>query len=140
MIMSWNMREQKNNGGNNCEKKLIKSTAGFFKEPETAGFRTRIERWAEGMENAYEAYPEALGDLLMDLGRLDKALEAYENSNQIWPGRLNTLMSAALAAKINDNQKLQNQCPARQPGESKCRYLFQAAGQHIRSGTYAHIR
>ena len=64
------------------------------------------------MENAYEAYPEALGDLLMDLGRLDKALEAYENSNQIWPGRLNTLMGAALAAKINDNQKLQNQCSA----------------------------
>ena len=74
MIMSWNMREQKNNGGNNCEKKLIKSTAGFFKEPETAGFRTRIERWAEGMENAYEAYPEALGDLLMDLGAWIKLL------------------------------------------------------------------
>lgn len=40
------------------EKTLIESTAGFFKEPETAGFRTRIERWAEGMEEAYEAYPE----------------------------------------------------------------------------------
>lgn len=40
------------------ERILIESTAGFFKEPETAGFRTRIERWAEGMEKAYEAYPE----------------------------------------------------------------------------------
>jgi tetratricopeptide (TPR) repeat protein len=40
------------------EKHLIEATAGFFKEPETAGFWTRIERWAEGMEEAYEAYPE----------------------------------------------------------------------------------
>ncbi len=40
------------------EKTLIESTAGFFKEPETAGFWTRIERWAEGMEKAYDAYPE----------------------------------------------------------------------------------
>lgn len=40
------------------EKTLIESTAGFFKEPETAGFWTRIERWAEGLEDAYVAYPE----------------------------------------------------------------------------------
>ncbi|NBB76837.1 MAG: hypothetical protein GVY02_05605 [Bacteroidetes bacterium] len=52
---------------------------------------------------------EALGDLLMDLDRPDKALRAYEKSNQIWPGRLNTLMGAALAAKINGDQKLQRQ-------------------------------
>jgi len=52
---------------------------------------------------------EALGDLLMDLGRPEKALRSYEKSNQIWPGRLNTLMGAALAAKINGNQKLLRQ-------------------------------
>lgn len=39
------------------EKALIESTAGFFKDPDTAGFWTRIERWAEGMEDAYEVYP-----------------------------------------------------------------------------------
>ncbi len=39
------------------EKYLIESTAAFFKEPETAGFWTRIERWADGLERAYEKYP-----------------------------------------------------------------------------------
>lgn len=48
---------------------------------------------------------EALGDLLMDLDRPGDALRAYEKSNQLWPGRLNTLMGAALAAKINGDQK-----------------------------------
>lgn len=48
---------------------------------------------------------EALGDLYMDLNNLEKAMRAYEESDDIWPGRLNTLMGAALAAKmIGDNR------------------------------------
>ncbi len=40
------------------EKKLIKSTAGFFRDPETADFRTRIQRWADGVAEAYQSYPD----------------------------------------------------------------------------------
>jgi len=43
---------------------------------------------------------EALGDLYMDLNQPEKAMRAYEESDDIWPGRLNTLMGAALAAKM----------------------------------------
>lgn len=40
------------------EEYLIKSTAEFFHEPESAAFWTRIQRWANAMEDAYEAYPD----------------------------------------------------------------------------------
>lgn len=40
------------------EKYLIESTAEFFREPESAEFWTRIQRWADAMEIAYEAYPD----------------------------------------------------------------------------------
>lgn len=39
------------------EKYLIESTAEFFREPESAEFWTRIQRWANAMEVAYEANP-----------------------------------------------------------------------------------
>lgn len=42
---------------------------------------------------------EALGDLLMKLGRLNEALEVYKASDAIWPERYNTLLGAARAAK-----------------------------------------
>ena len=42
------------------EARLIEATAAFFAEPETADFWTRIARWAEGMENAYEAHPDCV--------------------------------------------------------------------------------
>ncbi len=42
------------------ERLLIESTAAFFRDPETADYWTRIARWAEGMEQAYEAYPDDL--------------------------------------------------------------------------------
>lgn len=48
---------------------------------------------------------EALGDLLMDLDRPKEALEAYEASDNIWPGRLNTLMGAALSARLIGEQQ-----------------------------------
>jgi hypothetical protein len=41
---------------------------------------------------------EALGDLLLDLGRPDEALAAYRASRATWPGRFNTLLGAARAA------------------------------------------
>lgn len=40
------------------ERLLVESTAGFFREPETTDFWTRIRRWADAMEVAYEAYPD----------------------------------------------------------------------------------
>lgn len=40
------------------EKLLVESTAAFFRDPQTADFRTRIEGWADAMEVAYEAYPD----------------------------------------------------------------------------------
>lgn len=39
------------------EKSLIKATEAFYKDPEDADFWTRIDRWADRMEAAYEAYP-----------------------------------------------------------------------------------
>jgi tetratricopeptide (TPR) repeat protein len=41
---------------------------------------------------------EALGDLLLELGRAGEALEAYEASLEIWPGRYHSLRGAARAA------------------------------------------
>lgn len=42
---------------------------------------------------------EALGDLLMALGRPADALEAYRASEAVWPGRYNTVLGAARAAR-----------------------------------------
>ncbi|MBD3615083.1 MAG: hypothetical protein HUJ22_00820 [Gracilimonas sp.] len=39
------------------EKSLVKATASFFQNPEETDFWTRINRWADGMETAYYAYP-----------------------------------------------------------------------------------
>ena len=42
---------------------------------------------------------EALGDLLMELERPAEALEAFQSSLEIWPGRYNSLLGAARAAR-----------------------------------------
>ncbi len=42
------------------ERTLVAATEAFFRDPETADWRTRIERWAEAMEVAYRAAPEDL--------------------------------------------------------------------------------
>lgn len=47
---------------------------------------------------------EALGDLLMDMDRPVEALEAYGRSDDIWPGRFNTLLGAARAANAAQNE------------------------------------
>lgn len=40
------------------ERNLVAATEGFFREPETADWATRVQRWAAGMEAAYEAHPD----------------------------------------------------------------------------------
>ena len=65
-------------------------------------------REAAKLEGTVEKHPvtpgallppyEALGDLLVDLDRPDEALEAYRASDEVWPGRFNTLLGAARAA------------------------------------------
>lgn len=40
------------------ERMLVESTAAFFREPGTADFWTRIQRWADAVESAYEANPD----------------------------------------------------------------------------------
>ena len=42
---------------------------------------------------------EALGDLLLDLGRAEEALSAYARSLGVWPARFNTILGAARAAR-----------------------------------------
>ncbi len=75
-------------------------------EPEKA---VELTRSAAELETTVEKHPvtpgallppyEAVGDLLMDLDRPAEALEAYEASDAIWPGRYNTLIGAARAAR-----------------------------------------
>lgn len=86
-----------------------------YTEGETDKALSLIQKATE-IEQSVEKHPvtpgailpanEALGDLLMDLNRPADALQAYEKSNQLWPGRLNTLMGAALAAQISGDQNL----------------------------------
>jgi hypothetical protein len=40
------------------ERMLVEATAGFFREPDSAAFRTRINRWTEGMVAAFEAHSD----------------------------------------------------------------------------------
>jgi len=71
---------------------------------------------AAELESSIEKHPvtpgalqpprEALGDLLMKMDRPSEALVAYEASNEIWPGRLNTLMGAALAARLIGEEQI----------------------------------
>lgn len=75
-----------------------------------------LTRSAAELEGTIEKHPvtpgaiqppyEALGDLLMDLDRPEEALSAYETSNSIWPGRLNTLIGAAFAARLSGEDQL----------------------------------
>jgi len=69
-----------------------------------------LTRSAAEMEASIQKHPvtpgalqppnEALGDILLELNRPAEALTAYEASDAIWPGRLNTLMGAAVAARL----------------------------------------
>ncbi len=51
---------------------------------------------------------EALGDLLLDLGRAEEALSAYARSLATWPARFNSILGAARAARaanLNDQAR-----------------------------------
>ena len=66
-------------------------------------------RTAGELESSVEKHPvspgallppyEALGELLLALDRPDEALAAFERSDDMWPGRYNTLLGAARAAE-----------------------------------------
>lgn len=61
------------------ERSLIHATAEFFREPDTADFPIRIERWATGMEEAFEQYPDdADTAALYALSRLTLAQQVEE--------------------------------------------------------------
>ena len=72
-----------------------------------------LVRSAAELEGTVEKHPvspgallppyEALGDLLLDLDRPAEALEAYQASDEVWPGRFNTLLGAARAAAAAGN-------------------------------------
>lgn len=40
------------------ERSLIDATAGFFRDPDSAAFATRIERWIDGMAAAHDAHAD----------------------------------------------------------------------------------
>lgn len=73
-------------------------------------------RSAAALEQRLEKHPvtpgalmppnEALGDLLMELGRPAEALDAYRASDAIWPGRYNTLLGIARAAHAAGDEQL----------------------------------
>jgi tetratricopeptide (TPR) repeat protein len=74
-------------------------------DPDSAesGMRTAAE--LEGSMEKHAITPgelqpayELLGDLLLELGRPAEALEAYEESLEMWPRRYHTLLGAARAA------------------------------------------
>ncbi len=74
-----------------------------------------LTRKATELEGSVEKHPvtpgalqptyEALGNLYMALNRPNDALKAYESSDNLWPGRMNTLMGAALAARLTGDEK-----------------------------------
>ena len=69
---------------------------------------------AAALEGTVEKHPitpgallppyEALGDLLLELGRNAEALAAFEASDARWPGRFNTLLGAGHAALAIDEE------------------------------------
>ncbi|MDJ0702935.1 MAG: hypothetical protein QNJ46_06600 [Leptolyngbyaceae cyanobacterium MO_188.B28] len=44
--------------GSDRETDLVNATAAFFQEPESADWRLRIQRWSDGMNQAYAARPD----------------------------------------------------------------------------------
>jgi tetratricopeptide (TPR) repeat protein len=66
------------------EARLVEATGGFFRDPDSADYWTRIERWADGMRDAYVASP---GDLdtaaLYALSRIAVARIAADRAAQL---------------------------------------------------------
>jgi len=66
---------------------------------------------------------ELLGDLLMQQGKPDEALTAYQRSLELYPGRFNSLMGGARAAKAGGNASV---------ARSLYRALLEVAGEGTR--------
>lgn len=65
--------------GSEREEALVAAAAAFYREPDTAEWWTRIGRWAEAMESAYEAHGEDLDvAALYALSRLANAGQTEE--------------------------------------------------------------
>ncbi len=101
-----------------------KILAGFIAE--AAGDSEQaveLMRAAGELETSVEKHPitpgalyppyEALGDLLLQLGRPEQALAAFETSDQQWPGRYNTLIGAVRAAEAAGDEQAASQWAAR---------------------------
>ncbi|QOC24109.1 hypothetical protein IC757_00230 [Wenzhouxiangella sp. AB-CW3] len=84
--------------------------AGFIAQSEGDSEKAvELMRSAAELESSVEKHPitpgalyppnEALGDLLRKLDRPDEAMAAYRASDEIWPGRYNTLLGATHAAR-----------------------------------------
>lgn len=84
--------------------------AGFIAHAEGDNERAvELMRTAGELESSVEKHPvspgallsayEALGELLFALDRPDEALVAFERSDEMWPGRYNTLLGAVHAAE-----------------------------------------
>jgi tetratricopeptide (TPR) repeat protein len=88
--------------------------AGWIAAQDDPDAAVKLIRSATELEGSIEKHPvtpgallppyEALGDLLLDQGRPGEALEAYRASNEVWPGRFNTLLGAARAAAAAGDQ------------------------------------
>ncbi|AGA34705.1 TPR repeat protein [Thioalkalivibrio nitratireducens DSM 14787] len=83
--------------------------AGFIAHAEGDHERAvELMRTAGELESSVEKHPvspgallppyEALGEVLLALDRPDEALAAFKRSDQMWPGRYNTLLGAIRAA------------------------------------------
>ena len=60
---------------------LIEATGAFFADPETAEYWTRIDRWADGMQSAYQTFPDDLDiAALYSLSRIAIAPLAQDGS------------------------------------------------------------
>lgn len=81
---------------------------------------------------------EALGDLLLALERPEEALAAYRASDATWPGRYNTLLGAARAARASGDESAHREYLGRLmavAGDSERDAVRQARAQLGPSGT-----
>lgn len=87
---------------------ILSSWRALFRDDPEA---ENIARAAETLEGSTQKHPvtpgspypasESLGDLLIKLNQPARALEAYERALALWPGRFNSLLGAARAAKAS---------------------------------------
>ena len=86
---------------------ILASWRAIYREDPEAEHIARAAAALEGSTQKHPVTPgspypaaESLGDLLMKLDQPEQALEAYEGALALWPGRFNSLLGAARAAKV----------------------------------------